>query len=89
MFEYKYKIELKNTEIVNLFGEGYFADKSTFWKSHQTSLNSLYDKTLETGFPIKITDLELNRIELITNINDFHIWLKINQPFNFSRINGK
>lgn len=89
MFEFKYQIELKTSEIINLFGESFFGDKSTFWKAHQTSLNYLYDQIIKTGYPVKIKDLESNRSIIIKNLDDFHFWLKANQPFNFNRINEK
>ena len=87
MFEYKHQIELKTNETVSLFGEGYFADKSTFWNSHQTTLNNLYRRVIKTGFPIKITDLEINESKILNDLNDFHSWLKSHQPFNFEKVN--
>ena len=87
MFEFKHEIELKSTEKIKLFGQDYLGDKSTFWNSHQTTLNSLYKKVSESGFPIKITDLQFNKIIEIENIENFHVWLKSNQPFNFEKIN--
>ena len=87
MFEFKYEIELKNSEKTKLFGQDYFGDKSTFWNSHQTSLNNLYKKVIETGFPIRIKDLQFNKTIVIENIEGFHIWLKSKQPFNFEKSN--
>ncbi|MEM5541057.1 hypothetical protein [Olleya sp. AS48] len=88
MFEFKHEIELKTSEKTKLFGQDYFGDKSTFWNSHQTSLNSLYKKVIETGFPISITDLQFEKTIAIENIGEFHRWLKSNQPFNLDKLNG-
>lgn len=48
IFEFRHEIELKSTEKIKLFGQDYFGDKSTFWNSHQTTLNSLYKKVSES-----------------------------------------
>ena len=82
MFEFKYEIELKTSEKISLFGEDYFGDKRTFWNAHQASLKSLYKTVSETGFPIKIGDLEFDKWVVIENQHEFHAWLKTNQPFN-------
>jgi hypothetical protein len=81
MFEYKYKIEFKNGDTTSLFGEGYFADKPTFWESHQTTLNDLYKNVLNSEFPLIITDLEINTILKINTLQEFNIWITKNQPF--------
>lgn len=86
MFDYKYEIVLQNNSTYRLFGEDYFADKSTFWNAHQSALNSLYDGVIESGFPIKIIDLEHDKDLVIDTLEAFHSWLKSNQPFNFNRV---
>lgn len=88
MFEYKHEIKLRTNQTVSLFGEGYFADKSTFWHSHQSQLNILYDKVIKSGFPILIKDLEDENTIIIDKLEDFHLWLKSNQPFDFEKVNG-
>ncbi len=85
MFDYKHKIELSTEEEINLFGSDYFADKSTFWKAHQTTLNNLYQRVIATGFPIRITDLETGTALNVQNLNGFHTWLKANQPFTIEQ----
>uniref|UniRef100_UPI002611464F hypothetical protein n=1 Tax=Flavobacterium sp. TaxID=239 RepID=UPI002611464F len=82
MFEFKHQIEFQNNDTFSLFGEDFFGDKSTFWESHQTSLNELYKKVINSDFPIKITDLIENSTLTILDWNEFKNWLKINQPFS-------
>lgn len=88
MFDVKHEITLKTKEIIPLFGEEYFADNSTFWNAHQTNLNALYERVINTGFPIKITDLEFNNDFEINTLEEFHSWLKQNHPFNFDKVSG-
>lgn len=81
MFDFKHRIEFQNGESTQLFGEGYFCDKSVFWHSHQSQLEALYEKTLLADFPIKITDLTTQSFETIANFSEFKAWLTVHQPF--------
>ena len=81
MFDFKYKIEFKNKEVTNLFGEDYYCDKSTFWNSHQTTLNDVYKKVLSSEFPLTITDLDNEMTLIIHNQGEFEYWMTNNQPF--------
>lgn len=81
MFEIKYRIDFKNDFSTELFGEGYYCDKSTFWEHHQTTLKSLYEKVLESEFPIKITEIETKSELIINNVKEFEVWIEANQPF--------
>ncbi|QXP51060.1 hypothetical protein [Cellulophaga sp. HaHa_2_1] len=81
MFEFKHKIEFQDSDTIELFGQDYFGDKSTFWNSHQTRLKNVCDKVCMTGFPIKISDLQFNKHQVIKDKNEFDIWLNQNQPF--------
>lgn len=85
MFDFKHNIALATGDTVNLFGEDYFGDKSTFWAAHQTTLNGLYDKVVATGFPVTITDLQTEQIVVVEDLVDFHAWLKTHQPFDLER----
>lgn len=78
MFDYRYRIEFINQEVTNLFGEEYYCDKSTFWNSHQTQLNDLYNYVLSTEFPFKIIDLEKQSDLTINNQNEFDNWIMTN-----------
>jgi hypothetical protein len=82
MFEFKHLIEFQNKDTFRLFGEDFWGDKSTFWESHQTSLNELYKKVINSDFPIKIIDLKKNSTLLIQDLNEFKDWLKTHQPFS-------
>ena len=89
MFDYKHQIELKTKQKFSLFGEDYFGDKRSFWEYHQSMLNDMYDNIIKVGFPLTITDLELNQSESIEDLQSFHAWLRANQPFDFERLKGK
>lgn len=82
MFEFKHLIEFQNKGTFSLYGQNFFRDKSTFWESHQSSLNDLYKKVVNSDFPIKITDLTTDDSLLISNLREFREWLNANQPFS-------
>lgn len=86
MFDFKYRIEFKNEDVTNLFGEEYYCDKSTFWSSHQTQLKALYNYVLSTEFPFKIIDLENATDLMINNQNEFDNWITTNQPFEIPKM---
>jgi len=80
--EFRYLIEFKNKDTFSLYGEDFFGDKSTFWNSHQSSLNDLYRKVVSSDFPIKLIDLTTKDPLLISTLTEFREWLKENQPFS-------
>ena len=86
MFDYKHRIEFRNQEVINLFGEEYYCDKSTFWNWHQTQLNYLYNYVLTTEFPFKIIDLENDITLIIKNQKEFDYWISKNQPFKIPEL---
>lgn len=81
MFDYRHSILFKNSEAIYLYGEDYFGDKSTFWKSHQSTLKSLCEKVCLVGFPITITDLKTESVSEIQTKQEFDNWISTNQPF--------
>lgn len=84
MFEFKHLIEFQNKDTFSLYGEDFFGCKSTFWESHQSSLNDLYKKVINSNFPIRITDLATKRTLIISEFREFRDWLEENQPFSDS-----
>ncbi|ADV50499.1 hypothetical protein Celal_3228 [Cellulophaga algicola DSM 14237] len=81
MFEFEHKIEFQDSDTIELFGQDHFGDKSTFGNFHQTRLKVVCDKLCMTGFPIKISDLQFDKHQVIKDKNEFDVWLKKNQPF--------
>ena len=81
MFKFKYEIELITSEKIFLFGEDYYNDKKFFWEMHRFKILELCEKIQQTGFPIKIKDLQLQSLIKIKSIQELKDWLKENQPF--------
>ena len=80
--QYRHKITFANGEFTSLYGEDYFGDKEVFWTTHQSILNSLWQKAQDQGhYPLIIHDLNFDVKIHIADLVSLRKWLIKNQPF--------